>query len=230
MKSWQSILINGCVTILAVFVAIGLFTPDTPPDRANEISEALTAQIKGIQLKLNSVEEAVLNANKQILMTPPPAESGKTTAAFPKLDQKLDMILGKLTVIENQRSRTQAPQNFGRSFGPPPILQRQSRPPLSATGENPTSWINRLSEDKKREVEIIFEENSAQLRENLPPPNPDGSLPDHQTILEIMKESDLQLKQELKTILTEEEYQQFLDSLPEPVPEMPNLPGVQENQ
>ena len=73
MKSWQSILINGCVTILAVFVAIGLFTPDTPPDRANEISEALTAQIKGIQLKLNSVEEAVLNAKKQILMTPPPA-------------------------------------------------------------------------------------------------------------------------------------------------------------
>ncbi len=68
------------------------------------------------------------------------------------------------------------------------------------------------------------------MRENLPPPNPDGSLPDHQTILEIMKESDLQLKQELKTILTEEEYQQFLDSLPEPVPEMPNLPGVQENQ
>ncbi len=230
MKSWQIILINGCVTIFAVFVAIGLFTPDTPPDRTREISETLTAQIKGIQLKLNSVEEAALNAKKQTLMTPPPAESGKTTEAFPKLDQKLDMILGKLTVIENKSTQPQASQDFGGSFGPPPILQRQSRPPFPAKRGNPTSWINRLSEDKKREVEIIFEENAAQLRENLPPPNPDGSLPDHQTILEIMKESDLRLKQDLKTILTEEEYQQFLGSLPEPVPEMPNLPGVQENQ
>jgi hypothetical protein len=40
----------------------------------------------------------------------------------------------------------------------------------------------------------------------------------------------LLLKQELKTILTDEEYQQFLDAHPNPVVQTPNLPGTQENQ
>jgi len=229
MKSWQGILINGCVTIIAVIVAIGIFIPDTPSDNTKEIQESLDTQVKGIQLKLSAIEAAVLKRRESISITPKPAESASNPEALSKLDQKLDMILGKLTVLENKSTRTQTPQTYERSFGPPPMLQPKLPPSFSPKGENPTSWIDRLSDDKKRDVEIIFEENAAQLRENLPPPNPDGSLPDHQTILETMKESDIQLKQELKTILTEEEYRKFLDSLPEPMPEMPNLPGIQGN-
>ena len=230
MKSWQGILINGCVTIIAVIAAIGIFIPDTPSDNTKEIQESLDTQVKGIQLKLSAIEEAILNQKKKASITPATNDSVIIPETLSKLDQKLDMILGKLTVLENKSMATQTSQTFGNSFGPPPTLQRQLPPSFSPKGENPTSWIDRLPDNKKSKVEIVFEENADLLRENLPPINPDGSLPDHQTILEIMKESDLQLKQELKTILTEEEYQQFLDSLPEPFPEMPNLPGIQGNQ
>ena len=229
MKSWQDILINGCITVLAVFVAIGAFTPDAPPDRTKEIQAALNAQVEDIQLKLNAIEDAVLKQKEQAVITPAPSEPAKKSEALPKLDQKLDMILGKLAVLENQRSRTQAPQNFGRSFRPP-MVPRGLPPALSATGKGPTIWIDSLPDDKKQEVEIIFEEHLQRMRDKLPPPGPDGRAPDRETVAGIMKENGLQLRQELKTILNEEEYQQFLDSHPGPVTQPPRLPGIQRSR
>ncbi|MBT3259246.1 MAG: hypothetical protein HN366_22730, partial [Deltaproteobacteria bacterium] len=204
MKSWQGILINGCITVLAVFAAVGLFLPDAPPDKTKEIPEALNVQIKDIQLKLNTIEDAVLKQKEQAAITPAPSESSKNPEALLKLDRKLDMVLGKLAVLENQRSRTQAPQTFGRSFGPP-MAPRGLPPALSATGQGPASWIDSLPDDKKREVEVIFEENAIRIREKLPPPDPNGRMPDRETVISVMKENDLLLKQELKTILTDEE-------------------------
>jgi hypothetical protein len=70
MKSWQGILINGCITVLAVFAAIGIFTPNAPPDRTKEIQEALNAQVKDIKLKLNAIEDTVLKQKEQAVITP----------------------------------------------------------------------------------------------------------------------------------------------------------------
>lgn len=229
MKSWQGILINGCITVLAVLVAIGIFTPDAPPDRAKEIQEALNAQIKDIQLKLNAIEGAVLKQKEQAAIPPATSEPAKNSEALLKLDQKLDMILGKLSILENKSTHTQAPQTFGRSFGPP-MIPRQPPPSLSAAGQGPASWIDNLPDDKKREVEIIFEEYAIRIREKLPPPDPNGGMPDRETVTSVMKENDLWLKQELKTVLTREEYQQFLDSHPSPASQAPILPGMQGNQ
>ena len=229
MKSWQGILINGCITVLAVFVAVGLFLPDAPPDKTKEIQEALNAQIKDIQLKLNAIENAILKQKEQAAITPAPSEFTKNPEALAKLDQKLDMVLGKLSILENKSTHSQAPQTFGRSFGPP-MAPRGLPPALSSTGKGPASWIDSLSDDKKREVEIIFEEYAIRVREKLPPPDPNGGMPDRETITSVMKENDLWLKQELKTVLTGEEYQQFLDSRPSPAAQAPILPGMQRNQ
>jgi len=79
-------------------------------------------------------------------------------------------------------------------------------------------------------VEIIFEENAIRIREKLPPPDPNGRMPDRETVISVMKENDLLLNQELRTILTDEEYQRFLDSRPSPMVQTPNLPGIQENR
>ena len=229
MKSWQGILINGCVTVLAVFVAVGIFTPDAPPDRTKEIQEALNAHVKDIQLKLNVIEGAILKQKEQASITPAPSQPAKKSDALLKLDQKLDMILGKLSILENKSARTQAPQTFGRSSGPPPMVPRQLPQSFSKKGEPPTSWIDGLPDNKKREVEIIFEEHLQQMRNNLPPPDPNGKLPDRETITRIVKENDLLLKQELQAILNEKEYQQFLDSHPEPTMLSPKLPAIRGN-
>ena len=226
MKSWQSVLINGCITVVAVFVAIGIFVPNAPPDKTKGIPEALNVQIKDIQLKLNAIEDAILKQKEQAAIIPAPSEPARKSESLLKLDQKLDMVLGKLSILENKSTRTQVPQTFGRSFGPP-MAPRGLPPALSSTGQGPASWIDSLPDDKKREVEIIFEENAIRIREKLPPPDPNGGMPDRETITSVMKENDLLLKQELKTILAEEEYQQFLDSHPNPTGKAPTLPGLQ---
>ena len=228
MKSWQGILINGCVTIIAVIVAIGIFIPDTPSDNTKEIQESLDTQVKGIQLKLSAIEAAVLKRRESISITPKPAESASNPEALSKLDQKLDMILGKLTLLENSGTETQRSQSFGRSFRPP-MKPPQLPPQLSATGQSPSNWIDLLPEDKKREVEIIFEEHLQRMRNNLPPPDPDGRPPDRETVTRIVKENDLLLKQELQAILNEKEYQQFMDSHPEPAILSPKLPAIRGN-
>ena len=185
----------------------------------------LNAQIKDIQLKLTSIDEALLKQSGNISITATPGRSADNPEALSKLDQKLDMILGKLTVLENRSSAAQAPKTFGRSLGSPPMVPRQLPPSFSAKSQNPTSWINSLSDDKKGEVEIIFEEHLQRMRDKLPPPGSDGRAPDRETVVSIMEENDLLLRQELKTILNEEEYQQFLNVHPGPVTRSPKPPG-----
>ena len=229
MKSWQGILINGCITVLAVFMAVGLFLPDAPPDKTKEIPEALNAQIKDVRLKLTAIEDAILKQKEQAAITPAPSEPTENPGALAKLGQKLDMILGKLAVLENQGSGAQAPQTFGRSFGSSPMLPGQLPTSLFAKGHNPRSWIDNLPDDKKQEVEIILQENAIRIREKLPPPDPDGTLPDRETVTRIIKENDLLLKQELKAVLNEEEYQQFQDAHPRLRIQFPKRPTTQRN-
>ena len=224
MKSWQIILTNGCVTVLTVFVTMGIFIPDAPPDKSKKLQESLDAQVKSVQLKLNIIEEAILKQKERVLVSPASGGSAKNSEALRKLERKLDMILGKLTVLENRGSGTQGPQTFGRSFRPPMKL-----PQLSAKEEGPSSWIDTLPEDKKREVEIIFEEHLQRMRNSLPPPDPDGRPPDRETVIRVVKENDLFLKQDLKGILNEKEYQQFLNSHPEPAIQSPKLPVIRGN-
>ena len=228
MKSWQSILINACVTALVVFAAIGLFLPHAPPDKTKELREALSKQIDGIQLKLSAIEDAISKQKKQEPLTTAHQEPLDYSGALSKLNQKLDMVLGKLAVLENKETSAQGPNTFRRSSAPP-IIQRQAPPAFSAKGQTPSNWIDTLPDDKKREVEIIFEDHLRQLREKLPPPDPDGKLPDREAISSIVQESDRLLKQDLKAVLSEEEYQQFLDSHPRPRGQLPNPPAVQRN-
>jgi hypothetical protein len=232
MKSWQSILINACVTALTVFAAIGLFLPHAPPDKTKELREALSKQIDGIQLKLNTIEDAISKQKKQAPLTTTHRESPNSPEALSKLSQKLDMVLGKLAVLENKNTSTQPPRSFRRSSGPP-MVSPQLPPSFSTRGQspvqNPRTWVDRLSDDKKREVEIIFEERAEHMREKLPPDS-NGNLPDRETIINVMKETDSQLKEDLKAILTEEEYQQFLDSHPSPRTQSPVLPSIRRNE
>ncbi len=230
MKSWQSILINACVTALVVFAVTGLFSSHASPDKTMEIrkalskqGEALGKQMDGIQVKLGALEEAISKQNKQASLTTAPSKLFDTSRALTKLNGKLDMVLGKLAAVENADMLTREPQTFGRSFAAS-LAQRQMPPALSTPGRSPSKWIDELPEDKQQEVKMILEESMIRLREKLPPPDPGGRLPDRETVMNAVKENNELLKQELKSVLSAEEYQRFLDSHPEPVP-LPAMPG-----
>jgi hypothetical protein len=191
MKAGISIIVNFLVTVLAVFTATKLFIPSTPTIDSAKIPETLTTQIKDIQMRLGAIEDSLSNQ---------------------KLDHKLDIIMEKLSILETriddiQPTHTSQPRPL--SSLAPNNLQESFR----TTGQNPIGWLQNLSEEKRREVDYIFEEHAKRLRERLPLES-DGRLPDRESIKKIMDESDLELKEELKAVLTDEEYQSFLDSHP----------------
>ncbi len=228
MKSWQLILINACVTIAAVFVGMGLFAPDPPPQKAERFEEALNTAVEKIQTKLASIEEAIQKKGEKAVIAREPVGTKESSERLIRLNQKLDMILGKLTLLENKEAVLQRPQTFGRSFAPPMALRQMPESGGSAgVGGSPTQWLDSLPEERREEVQRVFEEHALRMRDKLPPPGSDGQLPDRETMIQAMKENDLILKQELKSVLTDEEYDLFLNSHPNPGESPPALPGIQ---
>ena len=209
MKDWKTILVNGLVTIVAVFVAIKLFVPNTPPVDVSKIQKALENQMKSVQMKLSAIEDSLSNQK-------PPLGSltMKPTVRLENLqqmDRKLDMVLGKLSLLETKIDDDQVAPALKRSF--PTAITGQQESASQMRGPSPLNWIENLSEEKRSEVDMIFEENARRIRERLPI-EPDGRLPDPESMRKVMEESDRELKEELKGILSDEEYQSFLDSLP----------------
>ncbi|MCG6534201.1 MAG: hypothetical protein L7F78_05805, partial [Syntrophales bacterium LBB04] len=67
----------------------------------------------------------------------------------------------------------------------------------------------------------IFKQQGNILRERLPPTT-QGDRSNPQALKEIIEENDQELREKLRMVLDEEEYQKFLDSLPKP----PNIGSV----
>lgn len=203
MKAWISMLVNGLVTVLAVFTAIKLFAPNMPPIDVGKIRETLATQMKSVQVRLSAIEDDLSNQ---------------------KQDRKLDMIVGKLSVLERKIDDVQLASAL-QSSSPPPMISGQLQTAIQMRRQNPMGWLENLSDEKRREVDFIFEEHARRVRERLPVET-DGSLPDPVSIKKIMDESDWELREELKAVLTDEEYQSFLDSHPKALSiKGPSLPG-----
>jgi len=222
MKPWQNIIISALVTVVAVIAAVRLFSPDVQPADMGEVRDTVDVRMKDIQGGLTAIQDAIQN---QTNIMP---SSSKVPAMVPEklseLDQKLDMILGKLSVLEKRIGDVQsasAPQ--GPSIPPPMISGKQGiSGPMGR--QNPMAWREELSDEKQRQVKLIFEEHAKRVRERLPADS-DGRLPDRETMRKVMKESDLELQEDLKAVLTDEEYHGFLDSRPKrPSIDLP-LPG-----
>ena len=211
MKAWETILVNAFVTIVAVFVAIKLFMPNTPPIDVSKIQEIFANQINSVQVKLSAIEEGLSNQKTAVASRP-----GKPTVRLEnlrKMDQKLDMVLGKLSLLETKIDDVQPAPALKRSF--PTAIPGQRETGAQMRALDAVRWLENLSEEKRSEVEMIFEENTRRIREKLPF-EPDGRPPDRESMKRVMEESDRELKEELKGVLSDEEYQSFLDSLPKP--------------
>jgi hypothetical protein len=72
-----------------------------------------------------------------------------------------------------------------------------------------------LAEDKRDQVDEVFQEQAVILRKKMEAASLDG-FPPLEKLQTIMQENDQEVKKKLKAILNEEEYQSFLDTLPTP--------------
>jgi hypothetical protein len=204
MIDWKSILINGFITLIVVFVGIRLFVPERPFS-VDKIQSS--PKVRESKMETSSSQQKV----DQI---PHPDYSAALAENFHALNKSLQVIADRLALIEkkidNNTTRTTP-----RTLPPiPNVIQDERRAMFPE--KNPTAWIEELEDEERKEVQKIFREHAKRIRQGLAASSVDGR-PDPTRMRQIMKESDKQLKEDLKAALSEEDYQRYLDSLPKPL-------------
>ena len=107
-------------------------------------------------------------------------------------------------------------------------------PPLIGLGddqkpmENPTDWLSGLDTGTRVRVNNIFKQNASRMRESM---KSMGSIKniDMETMQEMFESNQESLKSKLKEVLSPEDYEKFLSSLPTP-PVPPDLTALPENR
>jgi hypothetical protein len=115
------------------------------------------------------------------------------------------------------------------AINPAPALPNVEGIGKMPIGFDPTAWIRELSEEKRGQVENAFAEHAACVRERtsrLTRGERDRQI-DGETMQQIWEDCDHGLKGTLRTVLSGEEYERFLSSLPPAPPadlEGPTVP------
>lgn len=204
MIDWKSILINGFITLIVVFVGIKLFVPDNPLS-VDEIQSSP-------KVRESKIETA--STQQKVGQIPHPDYSAALAENFHALNKSLQVIADRLALIEKKIDRDTTRSTPQKLPPTPSVIQSERRAMFPE--KNPTAWIQELEDKKREEVQRIFREHASRIREGLAAASVDGR-PDPTRMRQIMKESDQQLKEDLKAALSEEDYQRYLDSLPKPL-------------
>jgi len=138
------------------------------------------------------------------------------------VERKLDVVLGKLTFLEQKIDTVKPASGFGSN--PVAAPRREGLLPSRAGARSQMEWFENLPPEKRDEVNMIFEEHARRIREKLPPPS-DGSLPNREAMRQVLRESDEELRESLREVLSEEDYQKFVNSLPKRRPPLPGSGG-----
>jgi hypothetical protein len=223
MKDWKIIIANGVITAVILFAGIKWLVPEAPSLDVGKIEETLAIQMERLQTRLNNMEQSL---SKQ--KTPAAALSEQRKVPddnLQKVERKLDVLLGKVTFLEQKLDATKLASGFGSNLVSSPNGQNQLFSKMGA--QNPINWVENLSPEKRNAVDMIFEEHGRGIREKLPPPS-EGPPPNREAIRKIFRENDEELRERLREVLSEEEYQSFLDSLPKKRPPFPGSGGPEQ--
>jgi len=204
MIDWKSILINGFITLIVVFVGIKLFVPENPLS-VDEIQSSP-------EVRESKTETA--SSQQEVGQIPHPDYSAALAENFHAINKSLQVIADRLALIEKKIGRDTT-RTAPRKLPPTPDLIQGERRAMFPE-KNPTAWIQELEDKEREEVQQLFREHARRIREGLAAASVDGR-PDSTKMRQIMKESNQQLKEDLKDVLSEEDYQRYLDSLPKPL-------------
>ncbi len=171
--------------------------------------------------------------------TSPPQQTDAATVDYSeirdsirRIDKKidrLDLSIAKLDqnleLIKNQREEKL------RKTKAPPI-----NPPLPPVGlggdrksmEKPTDWLSGLDSSTRVRVDDVFKQNKLRMREAMQSMGPVENV-DRETMQEMFESNQKILKNELKEVLSPEDYERFINSLPPP-PAPPDLTALPKNK
>ena len=123
------------------------------------------------------------------------------------IQSRLSSIEARLRALEQQRPAVMP------SALPSVPVALPAGPPLNLPdgSDAPWAWIEKLDPGKRVSVEKAFDEAAASARSRMPPP---GVAPDDSTLEAAKENLDLELASRLRSILSPQEFEAYLSSLP----------------
>jgi len=217
MMQWKNILIQSMIT-LALLLAVFKFCHTTHAELLTTLERSCSEQTRALESRLEKIEKA-LAVHEQGGSVASGATAGAVSNA--EIKQMLVVIADRLTRLEKEIggvSRQKSPVSSA-----PPVPGGVSMPRPGMPGD-PAAFMQGLPEEKRRKVNEIFKDQAGILQSKMSSPG-DGP-PNLEAMKTIMDQNDQELREKLKGVLNEEEYQKFEGYLPKsPGMPAPLLPG-----
>ena len=138
-----------------------------------------------------------------------------------RIDQLQDEISDLKAIIDVLAKQKHSSFPPAQSFPSPPDMQGGGMPfPLPGNMPNPLGWLEKLPDYKKARVQEAFKDNAAMVHERIK--TLPGGMSNRQQSSEIIKQGNEDLKNRLEQVLSPEEYEEYLSSMP-PMPPSPNV-------
>jgi len=225
VAGWKVLALNAAVTLLLVFAGVRMLLPGESMDR-EATGQMLASAVKPLEDRLAGLEARIPSGRPD----PAPASPGPSG-----WESRTDDLIRKMNAIESRLAALEAkePRPGLRNMPPaapssPPMPEGgKSRGELGKARGGPFGWIQDLPEEKQETVREIFKEHGQRLRKRLAQKSGEGP-PDPSLMREVMEEGQQELDEELKVVLSPEEYQRYLDSRPNlgPGPRPGTPPGA----
>lgn len=185
------------------------------PDANLSENDKTNAPVKSISLSDNTTLQLIASTSADYL-----AIKESINQINKKID-KLDVSIAKLNQnieavsIQREEKLKEAVVGFPKNLpNPPPAmgLQNERQQPM----ENPTAWLSDLDKDTRTRIDNVFKQNALRMRETIKNMGVSPENMDREAMQEMIESNQESLKNELKKVLSPEDYEKFLKSLPAP--------------
>jgi hypothetical protein len=205
---WKGLLLQSGVMLIAVFVGMKFFGP-MPPESTTPLRESVQASLHTLEGRLDKILDMLAQQQQPGSR---PSDRAASSLNTEDIHRTLRTILATLSRLETKDTPVPPPHSSpdGSPLARAPV-------PLTPPPVPPMAWMQGLSEETLTQVDEIFQEHALLLREKMAVAS-EGGRPPLDELQTIMEETNEEVKNKLKAILNEEEYRNFLDSLPQPPP------------
>lgn len=206
---WPIFSYQVVVIVIAVFLGINFFALDTA-SVSGPLQKAISTHMLGLDDRLKRIERAVSIQEKDA------TGLNEQSRGIEKLDEiytTLHMIVERL---DRQEQNFQSLEVALSRFPLNPTLKPNE--PLGAgpllSEKNPPAWTQELPEEKQFEIDNIMMQHRAELKETFSSSFEENGPPPPERLRELMEQHELALEEKLQEILSDQEYENFLNSRP----------------
>jgi len=205
---WKALLLQSGATFIAVFLGMRIFS-STHTEFNTTLPEAFQAPLHFLEGRLDEIVNMLARQQQHGVGQ---VGQGVSNVKLDEIQRNLHTIMATLSQLDAKDAPVPALKPSIRGSPSP----REVMPHQPPTPVNPIDWLQGLPEDKRHQVDEVFQEQAVILKEKMTAASSDG-FPPLDKLHIIMQENDQEVKKKLRSILNDDEYQDFLDTLPTPL-------------